>query len=233
VDEPMKPTERLLNAFIPLMQGEGYEYRKTNHRFLKPFVLGKHEFSLRFDGRGGLVAVGACFFVHFEALLKQLKKILGQACPWSAGGTLLMAGADPWKFWLFDEKFAEMTIQERSGFPSDEIHPESRIQSGARFLLDAHNKYALPFFEKLQTYEELAEFYREYLDSDCTGQCRPHAEYVLYLSLILAACLGNETEPIERHGDKLKSALVRQDIDSNVQKVLAYIRSTDVTQMLR
>src|SRR6516225_1926426 len=108
------PTERLLAIFGPLMESEGYTYRKTHHRFIKKFAAGTHEYSLTFDGRSGLVAVDAGFFVHFDALEKQFKKALGYQCPWSAGATLLNAGANPWNYFLFEDRFAAMPPAERS-----------------------------------------------------------------------------------------------------------------------
>jgi hypothetical protein len=228
----MTPTDRLLALFIPFMEQEGYAYRKSNHRFLKPFSCGKYEFSLTFDGRGGFVTVTSGFFVHFDAVLKQFKKIFGYACPWTAGATLLNAGANPWHFWLFDERFAAMSPQERSGVSSEVIHPASRIEAGDHFLKHAHGTYAAPFFQRLQTYRQLADFYREYLQSGGVARCRPLPENAVYLSLILAACLGDRFEEIVAFSQGVGSYCVGHNVASNVQAVLDYVRSNDLTDIV-
>ncbi len=214
----MNPTDRLLASLIPAMEREHYTYRKANHRFLKPFAHGRYEFSLSFDGRGGLVTVRAGFFVHFDAILRHYKRVLGHPCPWAAGATLLNAGADPWQFWLFDERFAALTPHERSGYPPEAIHPDSRIEAGARFLEDAHTGYAVPFFQRLQTYRQLADFYREFLQEGGVGRCRPSAESVVYLSLILAHRFGEEWEKIASFSRGIESAYAGRSVSPPIPK---------------
>jgi hypothetical protein len=228
----MNPTDRLLALLIPFMEQEGYAYRKSNHRFLKPFANGNYEFSLTFDGRGGFVTVTAGFFVYFDAVLKHFKKILGYACPWTAGATLLNAGANPWQVRLFDQRFAAMSPQERSGVPSEVIHPDSRIEAGVHFLKNAHGTYAAPFFQRLQTYCQLADFYREYFQSGGVARCRPLPENVVYLSLILAACLGERMEEIVAFSQGVGSCYVGHNVASKVQAVVDYVRSNDLTRIV-
>ncbi|MBC8354568.1 MAG: hypothetical protein H8E66_21440 [Planctomycetes bacterium] len=192
----MKPSDRILKRFIPRMEREGFTYRKSGHRFVKPFSLGQCQFSLTFDARGGFTAVAAGFFLHHDALLKHFKRAVGRACPWTAGATILNAGADPWKIWLCDDRYANMTPQERAGIPSDVIHPQSKIEEGLAHLDRAYHEYATPLFDALPTYRRLATFYREYLESGCMQRCRPLRQNVVYLSLILAAARGDNANRI-------------------------------------
>jgi hypothetical protein len=227
-----KPAERLLELFVPLMEREGYSYRKSNHRFQKPFAHGKHEYWLMFDGRGGLVGVDAGFFVRFEALEKEFKKALGHDCLWTAGATLLNAGANPWKYWLNEDRFAAMTPQERSGIPSDVIHPQSRIEAGVQFLMEAHRQFALPLFQQLQTYRQLADFYREYIKNGYSGRCRPQAYNVVCLSLLVAAALGDDVEEIVAATKGPNSYVAGNEVDALVQTVRKYIESNDLKKLL-
>jgi hypothetical protein len=227
-----KPSDRLLDLFVPVMEREGYQCRKSNHRFLKTFPHGTDEFSLIFDGRSGLVAVDAGFFVHFTSLKKVFKNILGHECPWQAGATLLNAGAKPWNFFLFEDGYASMTPQERSGIPTDVIHPDWKLQACVQFLTTAHANFAQPFFQQLQAYRQLADFYREYLTAGCQGRCRPLAENVVYLSLILAAFLGDNLDEIVAFSQGMGSVYVGHSVAANVQKILDFVRTNDVKKTL-
>ena len=222
------PTERLLAIFVPLMESEGYTYRKTHHRFIKKFAAGTHEYSLTFDGRSGLVTVDAGFFVHFDALEKQFKKTIGYACPWSAGAALLNAGASPWNYFLFEDRFAAMRPSERSGIPSEAIHPQERLQACVRFLQDAHTRYAVPVFQSLQTIRQLADFLGEYIRKGCSARCRPLPEIAVYLWLLAAGTLGDDLEEIVALAKGIKSGYVGQDVDSSVQSVIQYMASNNI-----
>jgi hypothetical protein len=228
MDSSKTPAERLLDLLVPLMEREGYAYRKSNHRFQKPFAHGNHEYWLMFDARGGLVGVDAGFYVRFETLEKHFKKALGFAVPWTAGATLLNAGANPWKYFLNEDRFAAMTPQERSGLPSDVVHPQARIEAAAQFLMDAHRQFALPLFERLQGYRQLADFYREYMASGFIGRCRPMAHNVVYLSLLVAASLGDDPKDIVTAAKGLSSLPGGQDVDASVQKVMQYLAANDL-----
>jgi len=105
------------------------------------------------------VAVDAAFLVHFDSLERRFKDVLGFECPWSAGATLLNAGADPWKFWLFDQQLSGLPLKERAGYSSELVHPQSQIEAGVQFLVEAYRKFAVPLFQRLQTYRDLADFY--------------------------------------------------------------------------
>lgn len=222
------PTERLLAIFIPLMESEGYTYRKTHHRFIKKFAAGVHEYSLTFDGRSGLVAVDVGFFVHFDALEKQFKKALGYLCPWSAGATLLDAGANPWNYFLFEDRFAAMQPAERSGIPSDVIHPQARLQACVRFLLEAHTRYTVPLFRGLQTVRQLADFLGEYIRNGCSARCRPLPETAVYLWLLAAGTLGDDLEEIVELAKGIRSGYVGPDVDSSVQSIIQYMAANNI-----
>jgi hypothetical protein len=226
-----KPAERLLDLFVPLMEREGYAYRKSNHRFQKPFRHGTHEYWLMFDGRGGLVGVDAGFFVRFEALEKHFQQALGSES-WSAGATLLNARANPWKYWLNEERVAAMTPKERSALPPDVVHPQSRIEAGVQFLMDAHRQHALPLFAQLQTYRQLADFYREYIKSGYSGRCRPLALNVVGLALLAAAALGDDLEEIIASTKAPGSYVAGSAVDSLVETVTKYVRANDMKKML-
>jgi hypothetical protein len=210
------------------MESEGYTYRKTHHRFIKKFAAGTHEYSLTFDGRSGLVAVDAGFFVHFDALEKQFKKALGYQCPWSAGATLLNAGANPWNYFLFEDRFAAMPPAERSGIPSDVIHPQARLQACALFLIDAHSQYAVPLFRSLQSLRQLADFLGDYIRNGCSARCRPLPETTVYLWLLAAGTLGDGLEEIVVLARGIKSGYVGHDVNSSVQSVIQYMESNDI-----
>ncbi len=232
MNPPKKPAVRLLELFLPAMEREGYAYRKSNHRFHKTFPHGRYEYWLMFDARGGLVGVDAGFFVRFEALEQQFKKALGYDCSWCAGADLLNAGANPWKHWLNEDRFAAMTPHERSGIPSDVIHPPSRIEAGVQFLMEAHRQFALPLFQRLQTYRQLAEFYREYIRNGYSGRCRPVAYNVVCLSLLVAAALGDDLDEIIASTKAPNSYVAGQQVDSLMQTVRKYIESNDLKKLL-
>jgi len=221
----MKPSERFLAQFVPLMEQQGYAYRKSQHRFVKRFAHGDQEYSLTFDARGGLTGVSAGFFIYFRALEGEFKKAVGYMCPWSAGATLLNAGAKPWMLWLNEDRFAAMTPKQRAEFPSEVIHPQRRIDDAVRTFADTHARYAVPFFEKLQTYRQLFDFYLEHIRNGFTGRCRPLPANVIYLSLLLAAMLGEKDDEIVKASKGVVSVIAGQDVPATVQAVKKYAES--------
>jgi hypothetical protein len=227
-----KPAERLLNLFVPLMERPGYAYRRSGHRFQRAFRHGTFEYCLQFDGRGGFVGVDAGVFVHFEALERQFENALGYACPWSAGAMLLNAGANPWKFWLNEDRYATMSPKERSAIPSDVIHPQWRIQASVDFLMEAHAQFAEPLFQRLQTYRQLADFYLEYIRNGFSGRCRPFPENVIYLSLLVGASLGDDLEEIVAAANAIRSNVLGHDVNAKVQVIKKYIDATDLKSLL-
>lgn len=217
------PSDRFLESFIPRMEKEGYSYRKTGQRFSKPFAYGTHECWLSFDGRGGMVSVEPAFFVRFVELEKQFKKALGYDCSWSAGGTLLNLGGNPWKYWLFEERYASMSPAERAGLSSDVIHPPARISGGVEFLMQAHTEFALPLFQKLGTYRELVEYYKQYAQNGFIGRCYPSADKVIYLSLLLAAFLGDDGDGVLEPLNRFEKGFLGPTFDRSVQTVRQHI----------
>jgi hypothetical protein len=222
-----KPSERLLEEFIPAMEGQGYAYKKSGHRFVKPFAFGTHEWWLSFDGRGGLVAVDAAFFVRFPALEKRFEKLVGYQVSWCAGGTLLNAEADPWKFWMNEERFAAMTTKQLAAHASDEVHPPARVHAASTFLLDAHARYAVPFFASILTPRDLYAYLRAYLDRGCFGRLYPMRQNVLYLALLLAGSLGEDLDAILAHATDMKCAIVGHDIVEHARRIVAWIHSPE------
>jgi len=227
-----KPADRLLELFVPIMAQEGYTYRKRHHRFDKAFACGRYEYSLRFDGRGGVVAVDAAFLVHFDSLERRFKDVLGFECPWSAGATLLNAGADPWKFWLFDQQLSGLPLKERAGYSSELVHPQSQIEAGVQFLVEAYRKFAVPLFQRLQTYRDLADFYANSRTDGFTGRCLPLPEITVYLSLLVAASLGEDLKAIVAAAKGMESIFVGDDVDALVKSVLKYIKAADPSKLL-
>lgn len=222
------PSDRLLESFLPRMEKEGYTYRKTGQRFIKSFAYGTHECWLTFDGRGGLVSVEPAFFVRFAELEKQFKKALGYECSWSAGGTLLNLGGNPWKYWLFEEQYASLSPTERAGLESDVIHPPARIQGGVEFLMQAHTEFALPLFQKLETYKELAEYYQHYVRNGFVGRGYPSADKVIYLSLIIASFLGDDGEEVLEPLKRFENGFLGPTFDSSLQTVRQHIETMKV-----
>ena len=190
------PSERLLTVFAPLMSAAGYLYRKTGHRFRRSSPMGSYEFSLNFDGRGGLVTVNSAFFVHHDSLEKEFTKCLGYAVPWCAGGSMLNAGATPWKFPLYDERFASMTPRELGGLPSEILHPQHIIALAAQSLLKCHSEYAVPLFHQIVDDRSLFDFYLEYLRKGRVGRLRPQLENVCYLAVLLAGRLKGDAAEV-------------------------------------
>ncbi|HMF17917.1 MAG TPA: hypothetical protein VKE98_11960, partial [Gemmataceae bacterium] len=95
-----------------------------------------------------------------------------------------------------------------------------------------HANFAQPFFQQLQTYRQLADFYREYLTAGCQGRRWPLAENVVYLSLILAAFLGDNMDEIVAFSQGMGSVYVGHSVADNVQKILDFVRANDVKNML-
>jgi hypothetical protein len=230
MDAAKKPAERLLDVFVALMVREGYTYRKSNHCFEKAFEYGKYEYVLFFDARGGFVGVDAGFFVHFEVLEEQFKKALGYSCPWTAGAMLLMAGARPWKFWLHEEQFAAMSPKERAGIPSEVVFPQRKIEACAQFLMEAHARFAVPFFQGLQTYRQLAEFYRACIQNGFSGHCPP-ADRLVYMALLVAAATNGDVGEIVASAEKLKGVYADSDMGARIQALRRYTESVDLKSL--
>jgi pyruvate,water dikinase len=100
------------------------------------------------------------YFVYFSSLELQFKKIIGYKLPWSAGGTFLNNDIKPYHYWLFDEQYANLTPRERKGIASQVIHPQKRIDAGVQYMVENHDRHAVPFFERLQSYRQLYNFYQ-------------------------------------------------------------------------
>jgi hypothetical protein len=112
---------------------------------------------------------------------------------------------------------------ERSGIPSEVIHPQERIHACVRFLRDAHERYAVPIFQRLQTVEQLSEFLGEYIRAGCSGRCRPLPDNAVYLWLLAAGTLGDDLDEIIALAKGIKSSYVGHDVDSSVQAVVKFM----------
>ena len=242
------PSQRLLGEFVPVMENEGFAYRKSGHRFVKSFAHGTYEYCLSFDNRGGFIRVDASFQVHFDSLEKLFNKIVDFECGWSAGATLRTAGAEPWKTSLSDERFDSLTIKERAGFATNELYPDCKIQQARRFLFDGYKKYAAPLFGRLRTYRDLAEFFRESRSAgfgsrktwhpknswNQIGRCWPtRAEFCVYLSLILAAYLGEDLGEIVEFAKNCDSTIPGRSVSEIVNGLLEHFRTADCARLLK
>lgn len=216
------PSERLLTHFAPHMAAAGYLYRKTGHRFRRSTPMGSYEFTLDFDGRGGLVQVSSAFFVHHEALEKEFAKCVGYAVPWCAGGSMLNAGAPHWKFPLFDKRFASMTPRELGGIQSEVAHPQHMIELASQSLLKCHSEYAIPFFRQIADDRSLFDFLLECLRKGGLARMRPHPESTCYLAILLAGRL--KLDPAEVLAlAKAVGAKLGTEFEHNVAAVCTHV----------
>lgn len=93
----LTPSQRVMERFVPWMAEQGFSYRKTGHKFTRATACASYEFSVVFDGRGGLVSTDAAIYVDFPKLRKLYEldqaAVTGRAadcCSWarSRGSTI-------------------------------------------------------------------------------------------------------------------------------------------------
>ena len=228
------PTTRFLQQFIPMMAADGFSYRKSGHRFQKTFAHGTYEYSLNFDGRGGTVRVGGALFVHFDALEKQLTKAIGRQCNWAAGASLLNAGAKNWTYSFAESEHINMTPKQRSGIPTDVIHPQARIEAGVQMMFDGYRQYAVPLFQSLQTYRHLLDFYLSCLRQEQYKLC-PFPESTIYLSVFLTILLDGDMDElmlISKNAIRHSSQDTKDKIKENLVTLQHYAQSHDLKKLL-
>lgn len=249
--DAQSPSQRLLRDFIPVMEKEGFAYRKSGHRFVMRFDHGTYEYHVGFDARAGLTQVDAAFQVHYDSLERLFKRVVNFEPCWTAGATLHRAGASPWKVPLCDERFFGTTAKERAGLASKVIHPPAKIAEACDFLIAGYKKYAAPLFGRLATYRDLSEFFREtrlarFGDRDmwhpdprnawneirrCWGGAR--AEFCVYLALFVAAYLGDDLGEIVEFSKKCNSSIPGRSVAEIVEAILSFVRTTDCSKLLR
>src|SRR5690554_3347922 len=233
------PSERLIEIVKPYLEEKGFVYKKSTKDFIRKFSLGRQRFSLCFDGRGGLTSVDCGFFIYFDELNKLYEKIFET----KTGDWSFQIGANLLRFekiferyigFLYDDKFANMTLKEKSQYSSYEVHPQHKIQQGADFIIKAFDVYAETHFNKIDNYETLydALIHIVRVRNKQIPSATPFLnlniscidEKLVYNTLILALSLGKETFEIEQYADDIFSRYkVGVDkIKQNIEKIYAY-----------
>lgn len=187
------PSQRVLDLLLPRMTDFGYKYTKKWHKFKKPFAHGGLEFCVDFDGRGGLLTVDAAFFVHFTKLEALYEKVTGKGCAWTVGASLRNAGAKQSKYDVYEGIYGGLTPKEKSLVDPELLHPQKRVEGALAFLLDAHEQFAQPLFDKVATYRQLSELL---LDGLRGNQSSYRYFYIspekMVMALLLAHALGDD-----------------------------------------
>lgn len=235
--EEKRPTDRIIEKIKPYIESKGFLYKKSQKDFVQKFALGRQRFSLTFDGRGGLATVNCGFFIYFDELIKLFGKIFEK----ETGDWNFQVGVNSLKGidtvfdgnvgFLFDDKFGNMPLSEKSNYSSYDVHPEHKIKHGSDFIIKAFDLYAENHFNNIDNYETLHEAFIHAIKvrSGKLPQTTPflnlnlryNEENLLYYSLILALCLNKDTTAInELAEDIYKRYVVNVDeIKGNVKKI--------------
>jgi len=213
------------------MTDRGYNYTKTWHVFKKPFAHGVFEYSVYFDGRGGLLTLDSAFFVRFTKLEALYKKATGKGCTWTVGAGLNNAGAKKTHYNVYESTYAGLTPKQKSLIDPELVHPQKRVEEAVAFLLDAHEQLAQPFFDNVATYRQLSDLLvdglRGNLDSFKYFFIRPEK---LVMALLLARALGDDPSELYEIAGKDKRLLV--DPDGLIRKAASFLGTASPADLL-
>lgn len=249
--EEKKPTDRIVEKIKPYIESKGFLYKKSKKDFVRKFELGRQRFSLIFDGRGGLTTVNCGFFIYFDELIK----LFGEIFDTKTGDWNFQIGANTLKGidtvfdakigFLFDDKFGNMTLSEKSKFNSYEVHPEHKIKQGTDFIIKAFDLYAEEHFNKIDNYETLYEAFIHTIklyNQSSNPMTKPFLNLnlrydelnLLYYCLILALCLNKDTTAINEFAENIYKRYVVgvDEVKEKVQKIYDFDKIENLKKRL-
>ncbi len=225
------PSQRVLDLFVPRMTDLGYKYTKKWHRFKKPFAHGVFEYCVYFDGRGGLLTLDSAFFINFTKLEALYKKATGTGCAWTVGATLWNAGAKETRYEVYESTYGGLTPKEKSLIDPELVHPQKRVEEAVMFLLDVHDQFAQPFFDRMATYRQLSDLLFDGLRGN-----RDSFRYFfitpqkLAMALLLARALGDD--PSELYEIAAKDKRLSVDPDGLMRKTASFLETASPADLL-
>jgi hypothetical protein len=232
LNSAISPSQRLLSLVVPKMEAMGYRYRKTGNLFSKTNGETIDQFSLSFDGRGGLVSVDGAFAVILPKVEALLAKAFGANHPWSAGASFGNAGIKPHLYDLFVMEYAALTPKQKAAVDPDLIHPQVRIEGGLAYVLDVHEQHACKLFQKVSTPRELYDLMLDAMRGDIWSRQMSHfLPTAMRNSLVLGAALGLDTQEIYRFAEEYAvrhNAQIARDAVNNADVFLSTAETIDL-----
>lgn len=227
------PSKRVLELLSPRMADLGYSYKKTWHRFIKPFAHGTLEFWTSFDGRGGLLSVDGGFFVHFSKLETLCEKALGEKRSWTVGASFGNARVKPRSYDVFVSEYAALTPKEKALIDPELVHPQERVEGAVAFLLDAHERYALPLFGKVPTYSQLLDFLLDGLrGNEETYRYFYIGPDTLAMAMLLMGALGKEPGELYGIADAYDTRCAAPRARSQLEKAAKFLESASAEELM-
>lgn len=211
------------------MVEKGYKYRKKNHSFLRHAGPASQDFMVDFDGRGGFVSVSGSYWVRFDKLDALSKKLTGTGIADVAGGGFAQTGVVPRKYDIYDSAYASLTPKQKGAVDPALVHPQERVDAAVRFIVDTHERYVVPLFERLNSYRALADFLLEGFRGGAV--LMPHVPHAIPMALLLAAALGDDPSEILSYADKCAPIYTGRDIRASVsalQNAISQARPEDL-----
>jgi hypothetical protein len=155
----------LMAILVPFFEKEGYKFGKSKNEFTKIENEIAYQFSLGFDGRGGLTMVNSIAFsikvVDVEKAMKKVTKY-PHSLPAIYGGTI--------RYWedmskpltiptMYSQKALDvantMNMKTLSAIPYEEKYPKVRIENCAKKITELYFERIISFFEKFKTLESI------------------------------------------------------------------------------
>ncbi|MDQ1920280.1 hypothetical protein [Massilia pseudoviolaceinigra] len=224
------PSQAVLDQLVPIMVETGYKYRKKNHSFLRHTGPASQEFIVLFDGRGGFVSVTGADWVRFDKLDALSKKLTGTGIHHVAGGGFAQTGVVPRQYDIYDSAYASLTPKQKGAVDPALVHPQERVDAAVRFIVDTHERYVVPLFDRVNSYRALADFLLEGLrGGDVLFPQVPHA---IPMALLLAAVLGDDPSEILAHADRCAPIYTGSDIRALVAAMQNAIRQARPEDLL-
>lgn len=226
------PSQRVLDQLVPIMTGKGFTYRKTNHRFLRTAGPATQEYTVGFDGRGGLVSVDGGFFVRFAKLAAIFEQAVGAPMGAVAFGGFLQMKIEPYKYDIFVGEYAEMTPKQKGAVDPALVHPQERVDEAVRYVVGNYERHIAPLFDRLSSYRGLAGF----LLADTPGVTwtpgAPHADRAIPMALLLAAALDDDPADILAYAEQAAPIYKGSDIRGLVARTQLFISQAQPGELL-
>jgi hypothetical protein len=159
----------LMAILVPFFEKEGYKFAKSKNEFTKIENEIAYQFSLSFDGRGGLTMVNSIEFsikvVDVEKAIKKITKY-PHSLPAIYGGTV--------RYWedlsnpltiptMHSQKALDiantMNMKDLAAIPYEEKYPKIRIENCAKKIIELHAERIIPFFEKFKNLESIYKLF--------------------------------------------------------------------------
>jgi hypothetical protein len=158
----------LIAILIPFFEKEGYKFGKSKNEFTKIENEIAYQFSLSFDGRGGLTMVNN---IHFSTKVvdieKAMKKIMNYPHPiWFFG-----KGINYWEDMskpltiptMHSQKALDvantMNMKALAAIPYEEKYPKARIENCAKKMTELYSERIIPFFDEFKNFQSIYDLF--------------------------------------------------------------------------